>query len=140
MCWRDSKRWWWTALFLEGVGRGEFLAEAVAANQGGVAVRGEHKAVIRAKWKRFGHVAQGTVAGDTGLLQGGLGGLGLAGPGEVAAKQFAGAAVNDEGRDGPAILANPHPAEVRDPALVRCCGDGGSSTRGRKPVGRLQTC
>ena len=57
------------AVLLRAVRRDEFLAQAVAPNQGREAAAGEDQPVVRTQQERLRHAAQRAEARDQGLLQ-----------------------------------------------------------------------
>jgi len=68
------------AVLLRGVGRDEFLLQAIAFDQRRVTAAGEDQAVVRTLQEGLLHAPQRTEACDQGLLQRAFSGAGFAAP------------------------------------------------------------
>lgn len=90
-------------VLLGAVGRDELLLQAVAADQGGLAVRGEDQSIVGTQQKLLGDLAQGAEPVDQGMLQGTRGCGGFAGPRQMPAQKFACVAIDHQSQRCPAI-------------------------------------
>ena len=106
------------AVLLRGVGRDEFLLQAIAFDQRRVTAAGEDQAFVRAQQEGLLHASQAAETGDQGLLQRRLGGARLAARRDMPAQQLPAEAVDHQCQCGPAITASPDAAQARRPTFV----------------------
>ena len=107
------------AVLLGAVGRDEFLAQAIASNQGRVASAGEHKAVVGSQKERLWHLAQRPESRNQRVLERRLRGLRSTAARQMPAQQLPTAAVDDQRQRRAAITSSPNPAKIRRLAFVR---------------------
>jgi len=108
-------------VLLGAVGRDELLLQSIAPDQPGIVSNGKNQAIVRPQQEGVLNPSQAAVTGDQSLLEGGTGGRGLTGFGELRTEQFAGVAIDYQGQGQPAVTPAPDTAEIGRPALIRGC-------------------